>query len=129
MQIPLEDIKIKKRIRADLGDLTSLVESLRRFGQMQPILVDKKNVLVAGRRRFEAAKILGWRTINAQIIEAKDELSKIELELEENLQRQNLTEDEIIRALKKINKLKHPGLLRRIWNAIVALLNRLFNRE
>jgi ParB family chromosome partitioning protein len=70
MQIPIEDIKIKRRIRKDLGDLNALSESLRRYGQMHPILINKKNVLISGRRRLEAAKRLGWRTINAQLIDA-----------------------------------------------------------
>ncbi|MCA1949176.1 MAG: ParB N-terminal domain-containing protein [Treponema sp.] len=129
MQIPLEDIKIKKRIRKDLGNVNALAESLKRYGQIQPILINKKNVLISGRRRLEAAKILGWRTINAQIIDATDELAKLELELEENLQRQDLNDEEVQTALKRIRKLRNPGFFRRIWMAISSFFRKLFRLD
>jgi ParB family chromosome partitioning protein len=129
MQIPIEDIKIKRRIRKDLGDLNALSESLRRYGQMHPILINKKNVLISGRRRLEAAKRLGWRTINAQLIDAGDELAKLEFELEENIQRQGLTNEEIQAAMNRIQKLRNPGLFRRIWNSIVRFFRNLFHLD
>ncbi|MEW6564055.1 MAG: ParB N-terminal domain-containing protein [Spirochaetota bacterium] len=129
MQIPIEDIKIKRRIRKDLGDLNALSESLRRYGQMHPILINKKNVLISGRRRLEAAKRLGWRTINAQLIDAGDELAKLEFELEENIQRQGLTNEEIQAAMNRIQKLRNPGFFRRIWNSIVRFFRNLFHLD
>ena len=129
MQIPIEDIKIKRRIRKDLGDLNALSESLRRYGQMHPILINKKNVLISGRRRLEAAKRLGWRTINAQLIDAGDELAKLEFELEENIQRQGLTNEEIQAAMNRIQKLRNPGFFRRIWNSIVRFFINLFHLD
>ncbi|HON13307.1 MAG TPA: ParB N-terminal domain-containing protein [Treponema sp.] len=129
MQIPIEDIKIKRRIRKDLGDLNALSESLRRYGQMHPILINKKNVLISGRRRLEAAKRLGWRTINAQLIDAGDELAKLEFELEENIQRQGLTNEEIQAAVHRIQKLRNPGFFRRIWNSIVRFFINLFHLD
>lgn len=129
MQIPIDEIVIKKRIRRDLGDVTPLVESLRRYGQMHPILVNKKNVLISGRRRLEAARILGWRSINALVIEAKDELSKLEYELEENAQRRDLTIEDVAKAEARIRRLRNPGFFRRIWNAVVAFFSRLFGLE
>ncbi|WP_304243209.1 ParB N-terminal domain-containing protein [Gracilinema caldarium] len=129
MQIPIEDIKIKRRIRKDLGDLNALSESLRRYGQMHPILINKKNVLISGRRRLEAAKRLGWRTINAQLIDAGDELAKLEFELEENIQRQGLTNEEIQAAMNRIQKLRNPGFFRRILNSIVRFFRNLFHLD
>lgn len=129
MQIPLDEIKIKKRIRKDLGNVNALAESLKRYGQIQPILINKKNVLISGHRRLEAAKMLGWRTINAQIVDAGDELAKLELELEENLQRQDLNDEEIQRAMKRIRKLRNPGFFRRIWMAISSFFRKLFRLD
>lgn len=129
MQIPIEDIKIKRRIRKDLGDINALSESLRRYGQMHPILINKKNVLISGRRRLEAAKRLGWRTINAQLIDAGDELAKLEFELEENIQRQGLTNEEIQAAMNRIQKLRNPGFFRRILNSIVRFFRNLFHLD
>ena len=48
MLIPIEDIKEKKRIRKEMGDITALADSLKRFGQISPIVITKDNVLVAG---------------------------------------------------------------------------------
>lgn len=129
MQIPIDDIIIKKRVRKELGDLTPLVESLRRFGLMHPVLVNKRNVLVSGRRRLEAAKTLGWKTINAVTVDARDTLTKLELEVEENVQRRELTSEEVARAYARIHKLRNPGFFRRIWNAIVRFLSRLFGLD
>jgi DNA modification methylase len=44
-------------------NLETVIASFRRFGQQIPILVDKSNVVRAGNCRLEAAKQLGWDTI------------------------------------------------------------------
>ena len=129
MQIPVKDIIVKKRIRKDMGDIDSLAESMKRLGQISPIVITKKNVLIAGGRRLEAAKSLGWRTINAIISESPGELRRLELEVEENIQRHNFNMDELAEATKKIYRLQNPGFFRRIWNAIVAFFKRIFRIE
>jgi ParB family chromosome partitioning protein len=129
MQIPIEDIVVKKRIRKEPGDITSLAESLKRFGQLSPIVISRKNVLIAGGRRLEAAKALGWRTINAVILDAPGELTKLEMEIEENIQREDFTAGEIAEATKKIYHLKNPGIFRRLFNAFISFLKKLFRIE
>ena len=125
MQVLIEDIKVNKRNRKDMGDIAALAESMKRFGQISPILITKKNVLIAGGRRLEAARSLGWRTINAVEAEISDELTKLEYEMEENIQRRDFTEDETLEAVNKIHKLRNPSLFRRILNAIVRFFKRL----
>jgi ParB family chromosome partitioning protein len=129
VQIPLDDIIVKKRIRKEMGDIPSLAESMKRFGQMSPIVINNRNQLIAGGRRLEAARYLGWRTINAVVMDIGDSLSKLEYEVEENLQRQNFTADEIALAAEKINKLRNPGFFRRIWNRIINFFKKLFKIE
>jgi ParB family chromosome partitioning protein len=128
MLIPIEDIKVKKRIRKEKGNIEALAESLKRFGQINPIVITKKNVLVAGERRLEAARHLGWRTINAVIADT-DEVTKLEYELEENVQRRDFTREEEEEAVRKIIKLKNPSFLRRIINAIAGFFKRIFLKE
>ena len=82
MQILISDIKIKKRVRKDLGDIEMLKESLSHYGLMNPITVNSQYELVAGHRRLEAAKSLGWSTIEAIVVDTKDKLLQLELELE-----------------------------------------------
>jgi len=129
MHIPISDIKVRKRIRKDMGDLSSLADSMRRFGQISPIMITKKNVLIAGGRRLEAARILGWRTINAVIAEIPDELTKLEYEVEENIQRRDFSRDEAEDAARKINRLRHPSIFRRMLNAIIRFFKWLFKIE
>jgi ParB family chromosome partitioning protein len=126
MQIPINDIIVKRRIRGDYGDIHELAESMKRFGQISPITVNRKNVLIAGGRRLEAAKFLGWKAISALVIDADEKLAMLELEIEENVQRRDFTGEEIAIASKKLHKLRNPGFFRRILNAIAAFFKRLF---
>ena len=109
-----------------MGDIDSLAESMKRLGQISPIVISKKNILIAGGRRLEAARQLGWRTINAIISESADALKQLELEVEENIQRHDFNTEELAEATRKIYKLKNPGFFRRIWNSILAFFKRLF---
>lgn len=129
MQIPIDQILVKKRIRKDLGDIDALVDSLRRFGLMNPILVNKKYVLIAGGRRLQAAKTLGWQTINAVVIDADDELTRLEYEIEENLQRREFNDEESSQAWARLYTLRNPGFFRRLWQSIVNFFKRLFRRN
>jgi ParB family chromosome partitioning protein len=126
MQIPIKDIIVKKRIRREMGDITSLAESMKRYGQISPIMLSKNNVLIAGGRRLEAAKHLGWKTINVVTVDAAEKLTKLEYEIEENIQRRDFTPEEIVQATREINRLRNPGFFRKIWNAIAAFFVRLF---
>ena len=109
-----------------MGDITALALSLKRFGQISPIVITKNNVLVAGGRRLEAARSLGWSTINAVVAEIPDEVTKLEYELEENIQRREFSREEEEEAVRKIIKLKNPSLFRRIINAIIRFFKRVF---
>ncbi|GHT68900.1 chromosome partitioning protein ParB [Spirochaetia bacterium] len=129
MQIPIEDIIVKKRVRKNLGDIGALAESLKRFGQISPIVVSKKNVLIAGGRRLEAAKSLGWRTINAVIADIPGKLSKLEYEVEENLQRRDFSPEELTEAARKIEQLRNPGPFLRFFDWIIGLFKKLFRIE
>ena len=126
MQVLVKDIVVRKRIRKDMGDIANLAESMKRHGQISPIVITRKNVLIAGGRRLEAAKSLGWRTINAVILENSTELSRLELEIEENTQRRDFTIDELAVATKKLYRLQNPGFFRRVLNAIVRFFKWLF---
>ena len=129
MQVPIESIKVKKRIREEMGDISALAESMKRFGQISPIVISSDKVLIAGGRRLEAARSLGWNNINAVIAEITDELTMLEYEREENIQRANFTPAEEALASQKIHELQNPPLFRRIWNAIVRFFKRVFRKR
>lgn len=125
MLVSINDIKVKRRVRKDLGNLEDLKNSLRRYGLLNPITLNGKYELVAGERRLEAAKAIGWTSINANIIDNLSELSQLELEIEENNQRKEFTDDELLEGYKRLERLRNPSFFRRVWNAIKAFFARL----
>jgi ParB family chromosome partitioning protein len=129
MQILIKDVIVKKRIRREMGGIEALAESLKKFGQINPIVISKKKVLIAGARRLEAAKSLGWKTINAVTVEINGELGTLEYEVEENLQRRDFDPEELAEATRKIYRLRNPGFFRRVWNRIARFFRRLFRVE
>jgi len=121
MKIPLDRIKVKKRVRVQLGDLQPLMDSLDARGLIHPLTVNSDYELIAGHRRLESARRLGWDMIEVRIVDARDELGMLELELEENLHRLDFTVLELARARERLEKLRNPGLFRRVWMALVRL--------
>lgn len=122
MLVKIEDIKVKKRVRRDLGDLTSLKDSMHRYGLMNPITLNSNYELVAGERRLEAAKSLGWERINANILDSNvDNIRQLEMELEENNQRKEFTDEELMEGYKRLEKLKNPPLIMRILKFIANI--------
>ncbi len=126
MLVSIKDIKVKNRVRKDLGNLENLKDSLRRYGLLNPITLDSKYQLIAGERRLEAAKAIGWTSINANIIDNLTPLSQLEMELEENNQRKEFTDEELLEGYKRLARLRNPSPLRRLWDALVAFFVWLF---
>lgn len=122
MFVKIDDIKIKKRVRRDLGDLEALKESLRLYGLLNPITLNSKYELIAGERRLEAAKSLGWERINAIVLDNNvDKIRQLEIELEENNQRKEFTDEELLDGYKRLEKLRNPSILIRILSFIANL--------
>lgn len=124
MLVSIKDIKVKRRVRKDLGSLEDLKNSLRRYGLLNPITLNSKYELVAGERRLEAAKAIGWTSINANILDNLSELSQLEMEIEENNQRKEFTDEELLEGYKRLERLRNPNFFQRIWNAIKAFFAR-----
>ncbi|MCI7577388.1 MAG: ParB N-terminal domain-containing protein [Spirochaetia bacterium] len=122
MFVKIDDIKIKKRVRRDLGDLEALKESLRLYGLLNPITLNSKYELIAGERRLEAAKSLGWERINAIVLDNNvDKIRQLEIELEENNQRKEFTDEELLDGYKRLEKLRNPSIFIRILSFIANL--------
>ena len=127
MLVSISDIKVKRRVRKDLGDLQNLMDSLRRYGLLNPITLNSKYELIAGERRLEAAKAIGWTSINANIIDNITKISQLEMELEENNQRKEFTDEELLEGYKRLARLRNPSPLRRLWDALKDFFAWLFN--
>jgi len=129
VQVNVKDIIIKKRARKDEGDLTSLMESLDKIGQLNPIILNSKMELIAGYRRLAAAKKLGWTKINATIIEIHDKADMLAIEIDENVQRLAFDDGDLAAAYKKLQKLRKKNIFVRIWLAIKAFFKKLFGKK
>lgn len=107
-RIPLADIQINpKQPRRDFDEqaLNKLADSLKLHDIIQPLTVSKlagnKYQLIAGERRFRAAKLAGLKDVPVYIRQANDQ-QLLELALLENLQRENLNAVEIALSYKRM---------------------------
>lgn len=132
MLVNINDIKIKKRVRRDLGDLEALKNSLRTYGLLNPITLNSKYELIAGERRLQAAKQLGWTNINAVVQSNLSDVEELEMELEENNQRKEFTKEELLDGYRRLEKLRNPSIWRKIrffFKKLFAALVSFFRRK
>ena len=107
LQISLDRIQVnpmQPRRNFNEHQLNELIESIKQYGIIQPLIVTQKNgdyELIAGERRLRAAKILNLATVPV-IIRQADEQQKLEVALVENLQREDLNAIEAALAYRKL---------------------------
>ena len=112
----------------DEDSLMELAESIRQFGLLQPILVqDKKDhyEIIAGERRWRAAKLAGLKEIPVIIKELTDQ-EVVEISLIENIQRENLNPIEEAQAYKRLLtefNLKQDEVAERVSKSRTAVTN------
>lgn len=95
VSVPLDEIEanpFQPRKEIDPQEIAQLAESLANHGLLQPIVVRRHNgqyQLIAGERRLRAAKLAGWQSVPARVVNA-DDRQLAELAIVENLQRKDL---------------------------------------
>ena len=97
--LPIGDIKVDlpMRFRKDLGDIETLAESTKSVGLLHPIVVNEGLELIAGFRRLEACRRLGWSKVPARIVPLKYLMRG---ELHENAVRKDFAASEMV-AIKR----------------------------
>ncbi len=106
---PLVKITTRDRIRKDLGDITSLAESIDKTTLLHPLVVDPDFRLIAGERRLAALRRLGWDRAPVIVTDELDTaLGRILAERDENTERKALTPEEVVRAGEMLAKLEQP---------------------
>ena len=93
----------QRRIRHDEA-LVELIESIAETGQIQPIVIDNANVLIAGERRLTAIrKLVSDERHNGDVlcrrIHPESDFHRHAIELEENIKRGDLTPAELDLAI------------------------------
>lgn len=102
--IEIEPNKEQPRKHFDSESLEDLAKSIKRYGVIQPIIVNKKDnyyMIVAGERRWRASKIAGLTEIPC-IVRDNDERKNREIALIENIQREDLNPVEKARGFKQL---------------------------
>ena len=118
------------RKRFDETGLEELAASIREHGVVTPLLVQKKGKyyeLIAGERRWRAAKLAGLKTVPA-LIRDFSEQQAAEIALIENIQRENLNAMEEARAFKRLQEefsLKQEEIAERVSRSRSAITNAL----
>lgn len=106
-KIPIVDIspnESQPRKTFDDVELSELSQSIRTHGIIQPIIVqanDEKYTIVAGERRWRAARIAGLTEIPA-IVRLFSEQESLEIALIENIQREDLNSIELAQAYQSL---------------------------
>ena len=98
-----------RRTRKMLGDLSSLVESIKKHGLLHPIIVEEIEGgwrLIAGERRLRACILNSQSEIEVRLMSNLDNITSKEIELEENIVRKNLDWMEECEALRQLDELK-----------------------
>lgn len=104
--VPLDLIIIEpKRQRQKISDVEELAESINRIGLINPIVITRDGVLVAGERRLTAVKSLGWTSIPVQYVDTLDPFELKCIELEENIKRKDLTWQEENAGIAEIHQM------------------------
>jgi ParB family transcriptional regulator, chromosome partitioning protein len=103
-QIPIQNITVSTRVlRNPRVSLEDLLISIKQKGLINPPLVRIKSdhyELIAGHRRLEACKLLGWQNITCHIVDVDDK-NAYEISLIENVQQKSMTPIEEARAFKE----------------------------
>ena len=108
--------------------LLELADSIKQFGVLQPLIVQKKKdyyEIIAGERRWRAAKLAGVKEIPVIIKEYTDQ-EIVEISLIENIQRENLNPIEEAMAFKKLLTefhLKQDEVAERVSKSRTAVTN------
>ena len=95
--LPIDQIEVGFRYRKDLGDLRALADSIAEVGLLHPVVVTSSGRLIAGQRRLQACRQLGWTEIPVTVV---DLLQAARGEAHENFVRKDLLPSEIV-ALKR----------------------------
>ena len=108
--------------------LLELADSIKQYGVLQPLLVQKKDdyyEIIAGERRWRAAKLAGLKEVPV-IIKEYTEQEIVEIALIENIQRENLNPIEEAMAYKRLLtefSLKQDEVAERVSKSRTAVTN------
>ena len=124
----VEPSREQPRKQFDADALQALAESIKQFGVLQPLLVQKKEdyyEIIAGERRWRASKLAGLKEVPV-IVKEFTEQEAVEISLIENIQREDLNPIEEAMAYKRLMEefhLKQDAIAERVSKSRTAVTN------
>lgn len=111
MKVPITEIRVKDGRRSlDTGHVKELADSIRELGLLNPVTVDRGNVLIAGLHRLEAVRMLGWAEVECTVSSLEGLAAEL-AEIDENFVRNGLSAveyGEMLLRRKEIYETLHP---------------------
>ncbi|MBD3383306.1 hypothetical protein GF407_00125 [candidate division KSB1 bacterium] len=136
MKVKIDDIIIGDRIRTSDIELDALVDSIRKAGLIQPVVINENYQLLSGYRRLMACKDLGWSEIDVRMIPTEEnQLKELEIELHENKGRVSLKEEDYLHYRELEERILTPpkskgfiNRIQRLFQRIISFFKNIFNR-
>ena len=101
IDLSIDDIKEGAHPRRDAGDLGALGQSIGKLGLLHPLVVDRKNVLIAGGRRLAACRNIGLEQVPCIRLDVEaGNMAALEVQADENLCREPLSCEELERLIQ-----------------------------
>lgn len=126
--VDIEPNKDQPRSNFNEDALLELADSIKQFGVIQPLVVQKKDKyykIIAGERRWRAAKIAGVKEVPVIIKDYSDE-EVMEIALIENIQREDLNPIEEAQAYRRLLQeynLKQDEIAEKVSKSRTAITN------
>ena len=107
MMIPIDKIRVRDdRIRRDYGNIDELAEDINQNGLINPPVVNKEFLLLAGERRLRACKSLGWKQIEVRMMDTRDAEHELNVEISENENRKAFSKSERVDYMKRLLRIE-----------------------
>lgn len=112
LQVKISEVEPNRnqpRKQFDVDALEELAESIKQYGIIQPLVVQKKDTyyeIIAGERRWRAARMAGLKKVPV-IVRDYEEQKALEIALIENIQRENLNAIEEAKAYDRLGEEFH----------------------
>jgi ParB family chromosome partitioning protein len=106
-KVPLDEIQVGDRCRRDLGNLDELATSIREVGLLHPVVITPDKKLIAGGRRLEAVRKLGWTEVPVRVVTGfEDAALALQAERDENRCRKGFTPSEAAALGRKLEEME-----------------------
>lgn len=123
MLIDIDKIVVGDRIRKDFGDIQELADDIKENGLINPPVVNKEYVLLAGERRLRACKLLGWPQVEVRMMDTRDAEHELNIEISENDVRKGFTKSERVDYIKRLLRIEQAKAKERMSDGAKGVEN------